>query len=287
MNSFEELIDYVRNNLKTVLAIAMIILVILGDGFFAVTSLLPEWRAQGELVNAQESAEESINQALGAQLAIPDRLQAEIDGMQMSLEEKAASFVTISQANDILRRLFLCASESGAEIVEIQAVVPPRQAKEDAAQGYEVNAFSVQAVGSSLQLMMFTSRIKETRVPGVVISNLMLEENDDHPVLSMNILLYTSVYAKESTLTEDDSSSLTPLPGSSLISPPLTASTLGAVSTPISLPVCDCYANLYNCRDFPDKGSAQACYDFCGGATNDIHRLDIDLNGIACETVFP
>lgn len=51
--------------------------------------------------------------------------------------------------------------------------------------------------------------------------------------------------------------------------------------------ICDCSANLYDCRDFPGRGEAQACYNFCGGRSNDVHLLDADRNGVVCETVFP
>jgi hypothetical protein len=64
----------------------------------------------------------------------------------------------------------------------------------------------------------------------------------------------------------------------------------GAEGTPVfATPeaVCDCSGNLYNCRDFPNRGAAQACYNSCGGRSNDVHLLDADFNGIVCETVFP
>jgi hypothetical protein len=51
--------------------------------------------------------------------------------------------------------------------------------------------------------------------------------------------------------------------------------------------VCDCSYNRYNCRDFSTQQEAQACYNSCGGLSNDVHLLDADFNGIVCETVFP
>lgn len=56
---------------------------------------------------------------------------------------------------------------------------------------------------------------------------------------------------------------------------------------PTLAPVCDCSANAYNCRDFASQSAAQACYDYCGGMASDVHLLDRDLNGVACETVWP
>jgi len=47
---------------------------------------------------------------------------------------------------------------------------------------------------------------------------------------------------------------------------------------------CDCTANLYNCPDFPTQHEAQACFEHCRDlGAGDIHRLDRDHDGIACE----
>lgn len=48
---------------------------------------------------------------------------------------------------------------------------------------------------------------------------------------------------------------------------------------------CECSANIYNCTDFKTHAEAQALYDCCGGAQNDIHRLDSDGDGLACESL--
>jgi len=48
---------------------------------------------------------------------------------------------------------------------------------------------------------------------------------------------------------------------------------------------CDCSSNKYNCGDFSTHNEAQSVYDCCGGVSNDIHRLDRDKDGSACETL--
>lgn len=49
-------------------------------------------------------------------------------------------------------------------------------------------------------------------------------------------------------------------------------------------PVCDCSGNIYNCSDFTTQAEAQACYDYCVSlGYGDVHRLDADNDGIACE----
>ncbi|MCK5412828.1 MAG: thermonuclease family protein [Candidatus Pacebacteria bacterium] len=55
-----------------------------------------------------------------------------------------------------------------------------------------------------------------------------------------------------------------------------------------SAPVSDqynCSSNVYNCTDFSTHAEAQSAFESCGGTANDIHRLDGDNNGIACESL--
>jgi endonuclease YncB( thermonuclease family) len=50
--------------------------------------------------------------------------------------------------------------------------------------------------------------------------------------------------------------------------------------------VCSCSSNSYNCSDFNTHAQAQACYDYCISlGAGDVHRLDSDSDGSACETL--
>jgi len=46
-----------------------------------------------------------------------------------------------------------------------------------------------------------------------------------------------------------------------------------------------CSSNAYNCSDFKTHAEAQAVYEYCGGVSNDIHKLDADGDGQACESL--
>ena len=46
-----------------------------------------------------------------------------------------------------------------------------------------------------------------------------------------------------------------------------------------------CSSNMYNCDNFKTHREAQKIYELCGGVSNDIHHLDKDLDGLACETL--
>lgn len=47
--------------------------------------------------------------------------------------------------------------------------------------------------------------------------------------------------------------------------------------------VLQCRSNMYDCRDFRTQREAQALYRLCGGRQNDVHNLDSDVDGMACE----
>lgn len=49
--------------------------------------------------------------------------------------------------------------------------------------------------------------------------------------------------------------------------------------------VCYCSYNFYNCADFSTHAEAQECYEHCGGLSNDVHDLDRDNDGLACESL--
>jgi len=73
----------------------------------------------------------------------------------------------------------------------------------------------------------------------------------------------------------------TPIPPTPL--PPPTATPLPPTQPPPAA-VCDCSGDNYNCSDFGTPTEAQACYEYCKSlGRGDIHRLDRDDDGIACE----
>jgi len=47
----------------------------------------------------------------------------------------------------------------------------------------------------------------------------------------------------------------------------------------------DCSSNIYNCVNFSTHNEAQAVFEACGGINDDVHHLDGDTDGIACESL--
>jgi hypothetical protein len=50
-------------------------------------------------------------------------------------------------------------------------------------------------------------------------------------------------------------------------------------------PVCDCTTNTYDCSDFSTQAQAQACFNTCFPTKGDIHLLDSNSDGQACESL--
>jgi micrococcal nuclease len=44
-----------------------------------------------------------------------------------------------------------------------------------------------------------------------------------------------------------------------------------------------CEKDIYECDDFATKAQATLLFGTCGGTANDVHKLDADRDGIACE----
>lgn len=54
----------------------------------------------------------------------------------------------------------------------------------------------------------------------------------------------------------------------------------------IILVPCDCSGDIYDCGDFNSKQAAQGCFNYCQSyKKGDIHDLDPDNDGIACENL--
>lgn len=79
----------------------------------------------------------------------------------------------------------------------------------------------------------------------------------------------------------------TPQPTATLIVVP--TATLFIVVQPtqeVQSAVCSCSGDNLNCSDFGSHSSAQACFNYCvAQGRGDIHGLDRDNNGSACESL--
>lgn len=66
---------------------------------------------------------------------------------------------------------------------------------------------------------------------------------------------------------------------------PETPALFAPVSSLISDGSIECARNAYNCADLVTQSHAQEVFEYCGGITNDVHRLDRDGDGRVCESL--
>lgn len=97
-----------------------------------------------------------------------------------------------------------------------------------------------------------------------------------------------------STATLPPTETQTPLPTATIVIVPTVTTFLQILpinQSPTSPPagqaaVCVCSGDSYNCSDFSSHASAQSCFNYCQSqGAGDIHRLDKDGNGSACESL--
>lgn len=83
------------------------------------------------------------------------------------------------------------------------------------------------------------------------------------------------------------------LPSLPTLAPPTQAPATGTPvpAAPTAAPepppaVCSCSGNVYNCSDFSTRAQAQSCYNYCRSqGRGDVHKLDRDNDGDACESL--
>lgn len=66
---------------------------------------------------------------------------------------------------------------------------------------------------------------------------------------------------------------------------PVQTATTNQSSSNINTSNYSCSSNIYNCSDFSTHDEAQAVFEACGGVSNDVHGLDNDSDGLACENL--
>ena len=119
-----------------------------------------------------------------------------------------------------------------------------------------------------------------TAVVGLVSSSQAADDLDEFiylPLIEKSDELPTPFPTVTPTATS------TPFPTAVLTATPKPMATATAVP-PSDCTVCS--YDAYNCSDFSTHNEAQACHDYCFAQVGyDVHRLDFDDDGLACESL--
>jgi len=182
--------------LYSLVGIGIIAAVVVGGVLFIAFFVVPVLQMREELVSQLNTAEQELAKARIAQGQTPEELKGQLETAQTALNEAADVFLDETKAAGILNKLYQYADESSVEIIVLQSQSGSGQEKKEA---YDVNTFQMQVEGPVPRLIDFVGRIEEAAFESFIITNVSIVESERLPVLTMDIALYTSPYASEST----------------------------------------------------------------------------------------
>lgn len=180
------------DRLYSLLAVVVIVAAIIGNILLVGLFIVPQWRAWNELASQLAAAEQQLVDAGTDQGKSTEQLQEELATAQAELDEAGSVFFSESEAADVLSSLYQYADDSGVRILDLQHQPGPEQEEKSI---YDVNVFQLQAVGATLNLVNFVSRIEEAASRGFIIDNVNIVEGDVDHILTLDFMLYTSPYS--------------------------------------------------------------------------------------------
>ncbi len=192
MNAITDLIENLRNNLISALAIFLIVVIVIGYLAFSMTSILPQWQMRSELLPQVAAAELQVTQAAQSSSTNIDTLRAQIESAPTRLVETASSFlVADAKEAQILDNLYQYAEKNGVTVAGLQVQSTPSTTEGEL---YSTRQFRVDIAGPLPQLLTFLADVRETQLPGFVLTNVTINQQTPTDVLAMDVFLYTSSY---------------------------------------------------------------------------------------------
>lgn len=194
----EDMLDFLRENLYVVLAVAMILLLLIGYLIFTFGTLLPRWQQRTELAAASATVAAAYEARTAQEQSDVGQFGPQIEAAQAEFDELANRFLTEAQAAAFLDGLYDSAAETAVTIVDLQAqAVVPDAAAAGEKPVYDTRQFRLVAEGDLVRLNQFVGRIEETAVPSINLRNLVIAQgvDDSAAVLTLDLLLYTSPFS--------------------------------------------------------------------------------------------
>ncbi len=221
-----------RRNPMTVVALALIALLIVGYLLFIFRTLVPRWQQRTELLATLDAAEAALVNRSQQQQHAAAGLGQELEAAQADFNELANRFLTEAQAAAFLAEMYDSAAETAVSIVELQAQAVPQGAGTSGEKlAYDRRVFRLEANGELVQLNEFVGRIEQTAVLSVHLQNLSIASGPDGAAatLTVDLLLYTSPFSTGESVAE------LPEP----VTPPVDTPPASATPTPAPSPTPD------------------------------------------------
>jgi Tfp pilus assembly protein PilO len=180
-----------RGKLKALLPAALIVVFLLANVVVGLVLFGPKWKTHLDLAAQLAARQQELDAARQSQNGNNGVLETQLEKARANLKTNAAVMLAPVEADSILNRLYDYASSTGAEINDLK-LQPPSDTTQDV---YAVRTFHLQVTGTTPQLINFVTVFQESSVPGVMLTNLNLVDNDASSALDVDMLLHTSPYA--------------------------------------------------------------------------------------------
>jgi hypothetical protein len=179
-----------QNNRSSILPLAFIVLIGLGNMMLCSTSIIPQWKAYQDLSTQVKQSEDALKNMEARQggSGDSDALNGQIANAQATLDKASDVFFSVRQADDLMNKLYGYAKESGVEITGLQA----QKGGQPVSDLYDIRVFRIQVEGNFARLMNFVARIREAAAASFNIDNLKISRGESNDTLTMDVVAYVS-----------------------------------------------------------------------------------------------
>jgi hypothetical protein len=186
----DNLRDTLQNNRTSILPLAFIVLIGLGNMMLCSTSIIPQWKAYQDLSTQVKQGEDALKTLTDNQGSSVDSdvLNVQIANAQATLDKASDVFFSARQADDLMGKLYSYAKESGVDITGLQA----QKSGQPVSDLYDIRVFRLQVDGNFARLMNFVARIREATAPSFNIDNLKISRGEGSDTLTMDVVTYVS-----------------------------------------------------------------------------------------------
>ncbi len=194
---FANLRNQLSKNLAMVLAVALIVIMVLGFLLFLTTSILPTLRERNEAAANLTDARQVLAKAQSQQSVTPADLQQQLVAAQTALTQSLGVFLPDYQASQIVDGLYQNARKAGVAVVDFQTEVVPAEGPKPL---FTSIIARLRVQGPTYDLVRYLASLGETTVKGVVLNTVTITSSEVFANLMIDLTLFTSPYAPEQAI---------------------------------------------------------------------------------------
>lgn len=274
-----------RQTIVRLLPVLIIALIMMGYALYFGLVIFPLGK-EYETTNSTLSANEAAIMATATEIANDPGVaiyKTQLDSAMTEFDTLSESLLSEADVNTILVALYTNADRNEVSIISLQT---QPIAQQETVAVYNTILFRLQAEGSVTDLMNFMIYSQDLTVPSVSISNFSILENQETPLLSMDLMLHISLNASSSILENINRVELPILPSEPLLlaspSPEnieVAMPTDGTTRTDETVPVMDAANNELASNPAPVDPSSCGSAPLPMFAASDVAIVDFNDGG--------